>query len=565
MTAETLGRRRRLLHLNLGAVLAVSTVVLGYGINHSGIATAFVDPISHIRGQDESVYAHISLRMAERGGWLTPVYMGRYLLQKPPLLVWISGFSLKLFGPTLAALRAPSLIAAVAATGLIFFWISRSYSLEAAWTAAIFLLSNPLWHTLARLCYLDMLFVFWVISALYCLYRDPALENRRFRVGFAACTAAAIMTKSLAGLIPLIVLALRALIWRKDEVSWARAAQLIAIVVGLAGPWHLYQMLVHPQWFWADYVQVQLIGFGTHPPAQSSDESQIWFYFRRLWDSDPVLMGLAILSLFPLLRKLYQRESLDSALLAALLSAWIAVVMGALLAFRYRNLPYALYMIPPLAILAAVYPPRWLIFSKYARTALLSAVFLAKVIFPSQPWGLPLGSAQPLPSAAAIRSYSEQKRPNELIVVSPEDEFYSSSLSLPQVRYAFVDPSGVVASYAPHYVYLGITVTAPEFIHISDLQSEFLTRLRGWGMASSEGLATAIVMQSEADVVELVRARPSSDFLIPSRIAESLPLETASEALSGHSVKNTEGAWFLLAGYPPRDPPSPVFSRVPRW
>jgi hypothetical protein len=539
------------------AVVVVSTAVLGYGINHSRIASAFTDPISHIRAQDESIYAHISLRMAERGGWLTPVIMGRYLLQKPPLLVWISGFSLKLFGPTLTALRAPSLMASVAATVLIFFWISQSYSFEAAWTTVAFLLSNPLWHTLARLCYTDMLFALWVIFAVYCLGRDPALKSWRFRMGFAVCTAAAIMTKSVAGLIPLLVLALRALIWRREGVGWARTAQVGAIIVVLAAPWHLYQILVHPQWFWADYVQVQLIGFGTHPPAQSSDETQLWFYSRRLWDSDPVLTGLAILALFPFLLKLYQRKSADSALLAA----WIAVVVGALLTFRYRNLPYALYVIPPLAILAAVYSPRWPLFPRYGRTVVLSAVFLLKVVYPSQPWGLPLGSAKPIPSADSIRSYAEQKRPNELIVVSPDDEFYACTLSLPKVQYAFVDPAGVVASYAPHYVYLGITVSTAEFIHMPDLEGEFLARLRQEGMNSGEALGTAIVMQSEAEAAELVRASPGSDFLVPRAIGELLP----SEALAGHSVAKTEGGWFLLAGHPPRDPPSPVFARAPRW
>lgn len=552
MVHETSRRRCPWLPFNLVAVVVVSTVVLGYGINHSGIASAFTDPISHIRAQDESIYAHISLRMAERGGWLTPVIMGRYLLQKPPLLVWISGLSLKLFGPTLAALRAPSLIAAVAATGLIFFWIGQSYSLEAAWATVALLLSNPLWHTLARLCYTDMLFALWVISAVYCLHRDAELESRRFRVGFAVSTAAAIMTKSVAGLIPIFVLMLRAMICRRNQVGLARIAQVGAIIVAIAAPWHLYQILVHPQWFWADYVQVQLLGFGTHPPAQSSDESQVWFYSRRLWDSDPVLIGLSILALFPFLLELYRRRSADSALLAA----WIAVVAAALVAFRYRNLPYVLYLIPPLAILAAVYLPRW-----RWRTAVLSAVFLAKVSFASQTWGLPLGRSQPLPSAAALRSYAEQKRPNELIVVSPDDQFYAGTLALPKVRYAFVDPSGVVASYAPHYVYLGITVTTAQFIHLPDLESEFLARLRRAGMNSGEALGTAIVMRSEADVAVLVRASPGSDFLVLSRIGELLPLE----ALAGHFVMKTEGGWFLLASQPSRDAPSAVFVKAPRW
>ena len=546
-------QRRASTRLNLLAVALLSGVILGYGLDYAGIASAFTDPVAHIRAQDESVYAHISLRMAERGGWLTPVVMGRYLLQKPPLLEWICAFSLKLFGPTLIALRAPSLLAAVAATVLIFFWTLQSYSLETAWTAVALLLSNPLWHTLARLCYTDMLFILCTISALYCHSRDAALQDWRFRAGFAVSTAAAIMTKSAAGLIPLLVLALSALVWRRATIGLLSIAQVAAIVAALAGPWHLYQILVHPQWFWADYVHVQLIGFGTHPPSQSSGETQVGFYSRRLWDTDPVLVAMAIAALFSFVKKFYRSRSLDSALLAS----WIAVVMCALLAFRYRNLPYASYAIPPIGMLAAAYSPRW-----RWRTLILSAVFLVKVAFPNQTWGLPLGRATPLPSAAPLRSYAEMRRPNELIVISPEDdEFYASTLALPKVRYAFVDPSGVVANYAPLYVDLGITVTTAEFIHMRDLESEFLRRLRRSGMDSPAALGTAIVMQSDADVEKILRASPSSDFLMPNRIGESLP----AQVLTGRSLKKLDGAWFLLADQPPNNPLSPPFSRAPDW
>ena len=51
-----------------------------------GLAGDYVDPISKITAQDEALYASTSIGMARQGGWLTPKFLGRYALYKPPLL-----------------------------------------------------------------------------------------------------------------------------------------------------------------------------------------------------------------------------------------------------------------------------------------------------------------------------------------------------------------------------------------------------------------------------------------------------------------------------------------------
>ena len=84
---------------------------LAHGVEQIGIASAFANPVDGVHAQDESIYANTSLRIAERGNWLTPIAMGRLYFHKPPLLDIVSGFSLKVFSPSLFALRLPNLLA----------------------------------------------------------------------------------------------------------------------------------------------------------------------------------------------------------------------------------------------------------------------------------------------------------------------------------------------------------------------------------------------------------------------------------------------------------------------
>src|SRR5689334_14514034 len=78
------------------ALLALASLLVR--ASRIGLAGDYLDPVGRVAAQDEALYANSSIRLAREGGWLTPKFMGRYALYKPPLLAWTSGISARLLG-----------------------------------------------------------------------------------------------------------------------------------------------------------------------------------------------------------------------------------------------------------------------------------------------------------------------------------------------------------------------------------------------------------------------------------------------------------------------------------
>src|SRR5215470_9858896 len=138
--------------LLIAALFFLILLVLGYGIQEPGLAGVFSDHVSGARAQDETTYASSAVGIATGGGWMTPKVLGRFYLVKPPLLIWLSGFSMRIFGISRSALRLPILLAAALATLSLCLWAEARYG---RWTAVLVLLlivANPLWHTFSRIC-----------------------------------------------------------------------------------------------------------------------------------------------------------------------------------------------------------------------------------------------------------------------------------------------------------------------------------------------------------------------------------------------------------------------------
>ena len=512
-------------------------MLLGYGLTRPGPAEVYSDPVSRVRAQDETEYANSATRMATQGGWATPRFMGRYLLVKPPLLIWLSALSMKLSGVSLFAFRLPTLLAGAFATVLLVLWAARSHSWWAAAAAGLLLAGNPLWHTFSRIAYTDMLLAAAMTSALGALARDPGLAKRAGIAVFGASVAAGIMAKNAAGLLPVFVLAVLYLLTRRRPSAGVWKA--LALAALLAAPWHIYQAIVHGQWFWADYVKIQLLAFGLNPPAQPAVESHAVFYLKRLWLTDPVLSLGAAVALPLLLRAAWQRKAE-----AALLTAWIAVVVAALTAFQYRNLPYLLQLIPPLSLVAAEYSPLASVKWRPVTIVVLCGAFCVKAWSAQSAWGLSYANVAPLAAVAPLRWYAGLARSNELIAVDSDDEFYAAVLPLPRVRYCFIDPSHVVLRYAPHYGTLGITVSAAQFNQLERWEPEFRAGLREWGLDSGEPIATSIYVESAEDVLRMIATHSGSDFYLPKELLG--PVEAASDGT--HRIYPlSNGRFFLLA------------------
>jgi 4-amino-4-deoxy-L-arabinose transferase-like glycosyltransferase len=518
-------------------VFFVALLLLGLGIGLSGLASPFTDPVSRIRAQDETTWASMAAAVTVGGDWLTPPLLGRYFMQKPPLLIWLASASMKVLGISVFALRVPVLLAGCIATTMLFCWWQAETSSWAASAAVFLLLLNPLWHTLARLCYTDVLLQAGIIAALFAIARDPKLIGRSTIVVAAAAVAFGVMVKNVAGLLPLAILMVFYLLsgWRPP---WIPVLKICVLATILAAPWHIYQIIYHPRWLLADYVQVQLLEYGQNPPNQSSSEGPVWFYLKRLALTDPIICLLAVLAMPFLLRSVRQSRPM-----ATLLLSWLVVMGAAPLVFKYRNLPYILGAIPPLCLLATGYGP---LTSWNKKIVVISAlaVFSCKVAFSDQPWGLPYRDVAPIQAERWLQWYARLRRSNELITVNPDDQFYSMALPLKKVRYCFIDASGITLRYAPHYALLGITVTASQFQELDRWKPQFHERLREWGLDSTDPIATSIVAASAAEVVQLIENHQYADFYVP---ADLLTATDRSVTTHHRILAASPDRLFLLA------------------
>lgn len=509
------------------AVFLLAFLSLAFRLSESGIATNYVDPVAKILAQDEAVYASTALGMAGGDGWLTPKFLGRYAFYKPPLLYWLSGASVKALGRSAFALRLPSLVAGAGVAALLFLWASATGSLVTGWIAVFLLIGDRSFHALGRTALMDTLLLLWIVVALYALHRDSSLARYSSAVVFGVATGAAILTKAIGGLLPLIVLGV---FWvfspRSHHPPFRRIVPVVLTAAAVALPWYVYQWIAHPRWLWAEYVLTELLGFGVGSPAQTTQENQILYYVKRLWLLDPALCMLALAVLPWWLARLRERKSAESALAAA----WCAVAFAVLLAFQYRNTSYLLPLATGLCLLVAQFMPRR---GQAVSLCLAVGVLAGKTCFPAQPWGVFFGPESINASAAALEDYCGQHRGNDLIVVEPDDEFYSADLPLARVRYSFFEPAPNPRKYALAFDYLGVTVTETQFEAMDQWGGIFLGRLRDWGLLlpdeSSPPIATVVLVRSREEISRLIATHPDGDFSLPRGMLSEVELGTAHD------------------------------------
>jgi 4-amino-4-deoxy-L-arabinose transferase-like glycosyltransferase len=520
------------------AAFGAALVILAWGIERDGIAAPYLDPIAHMRTQDEAVQAACAIRMAHSGDWATPVFLGRLFLYKPPLLLWMSAFFIRLFGMGVLAVRLPALLLGAAGVAAVYLWCARAGTAAGGALAAGLLLLSPFWQMFSRVCLTDIPSSAFGVMALTAAASDPRLERRRTAIIFGAAAGASILAKSIAGVLPLAALALYALLSARESrprFSALLTACLTAAVIAL--PWHLYQLLIHPRWFWAEYVQLQILGVGLRSQTNAAAARSPLFYVDRFLRMDPVL---AVLSGAGLARALWEWSGMRKQPGALLSLSAAAVTAAAMCLFQARHLPYLVFLLPPLCVTAVLCGPRRLRTAPLA-AAVLAVLCAAKVIAAGAVWSLRPASPA-IAGAQAMQQYAGLHRNRELIAAQPDDEFYSATLPIPRVRYCFLDPAGSVVAAVPYYPTLGIVLDTAQFANRASLLPGYARVLGEWGLASTEPVGTVIVVRTAGEMAKVAQAAPDSDLYLPSEWAGLIP-----DFMRTYKVVNvSEGRVFLL-------------------
>jgi len=303
---------------------------------------------------DEGAYAQISREILLDKDWNTLRWNGVEFFDKPPVTLWVTALAYKTFGVNEFAAR---FCAGLSGVGALVLACLLGKKLTGRWSvgmgaAFILMTASKNLHShgynflsLARVGQLDMTLVLITEAAL--LLAWLCQFNPRYLIGLGGALGAAIMAKSIGGLVPafavaaFFVLGLPRRLWWRRELFWGF---VVAMVVAV--PWHLGQLLIWGRRFFDSYMVQLTVGYVTGDEGHLRDA---WFYLHSIVRGFPVWYAVIAVAL---LYAVYQASRWRDRVSIFLLS-WVAITLLVFNVSRSRIGWYIIPMYPALAILAA--------------------------------------------------------------------------------------------------------------------------------------------------------------------------------------------------------------------
>ncbi|HLW69103.1 MAG TPA: glycosyltransferase family 39 protein [Candidatus Binataceae bacterium] len=268
-------------------------IILGLAALAAGIReTPLVD-------WDEALYAEVAHEAIEHDSYLKFTWNNEAYVKKPPLLFWMIIASFKTFGEQAWAARLPSVAAGIGTLLLLYLSAAAVGGRLAGLCAGVIPLGFYFFVARGgRECATDSLLTFFSTLAIFALTRARS-DRRVLWIAGAAC-GLAILSKGLAGLIPLTVIGISCLFVPGFVAIGVSGPMLvIAVATAVAAPWFVFQAVSNGALFWAIFVkQETLFRIVTHLEANPNRESYTLRAFSRetryLWVLLLPLAGLVI-------------------------------------------------------------------------------------------------------------------------------------------------------------------------------------------------------------------------------------------------------------------------------
>ena len=302
---------------------------------------------------DEPREAGISREMYSKPG-VIPTLNGQPFIEKPPLYYWVTALAFRIAGgPSVPAARAVSGLAGLLTLAVVFVWVSRARSLDAAAVSTVLLATCAAFVTSVHWVRIDAVLVLFCSIAIWSAWeRIGRSGGPKFLALFYTGLVLALWTKGLIGPVLCVAgLVTYAAISRSVKVllplrpvsgAGVLAMAVAALAAALATTGGAGALRT---WFWVNHVERFV-----HPVATGHEAPFLYYAWTLPTAIAPWVVPF--LALFHVGGPLWRRDRGDAALLrfAAAMTLGPLVVLS--LASSKREV-YLLPLLPPLALLMA--------------------------------------------------------------------------------------------------------------------------------------------------------------------------------------------------------------------
>lgn len=301
---------------------------------------------------DAAQYASISLEMLKSGKFLEVLDRFEDYLDKPPLLFWLSAFSMKLFGIGTWQYKLPSILFSLLGILSTYKLGKRLYSEQigrhASWifggSFAMIMINNDIKT--------DTILVAAIVFSIWMLVSYIDTKKWKFLIGSSVGIAIAMLTKGPIGLMmPALAIGGHIILKRqwKSLFDWRWMVMLslvgILLIPMCIGLYRQYGNEGLEFYFWT-----QSFGRITGENEWRNDASPLYFTHIFLWSFFPwTILGIAgVTSELKNIRKNIQNPKTEIYLISGILLVWSALSLS-----KFK-LPHYIFVVYPLiAILAA--------------------------------------------------------------------------------------------------------------------------------------------------------------------------------------------------------------------
>lgn len=239
----------------------------------------------HLIPSDEGRYAEIAREMLVSGNWLVPKYNGYLYFEKPPLQMWITALTFKLFGLGEWQARLWSGLTSLAGIFFFAFTAGKIWGARVGQLTAIILASSPIWILGGHFNSLDMGIAFFMGSSLCCLllsWHYP-YASKNHQIWMMLCwvsMALAVMSKGLIGIVlpgfVLVIYSLTSGDWKSwQKMLWIKGLSIFFLV---SAPWFIYMSYTQPEFVYFFFIHEHFERFTTNEHLRSAP----WYYFITL-------------------------------------------------------------------------------------------------------------------------------------------------------------------------------------------------------------------------------------------------------------------------------------------
>ena len=346
----------RILRFRLELILIVT--LGGFALGSGMTAAPLVD-------WDEATYAEVAHEAIANHSYLDFTWNGQGYVKKPPLLFWALVGSFKVLGENEFAARLPSVAAGLATLLLIYLTAAGAAGRLAGTLAALAPLQFYFFVARGgRDCATDAPLLFFLTLALYAILH--ARKHRRFCALAGVASGLAILSKGLAGIIPLIIAPLAVFVLPGFEaIGIAGLAVIFGCAAAVAAPWYLYEALYNPL-FWTSFVHHETLA---RIVGHLEDETHSgWYTLHGFWKEIHFLWPLILpAGAFAIA---IRRRTVQGALASgasrwrsinpatSLWIVWLVVALGAACAVQTKLPWYVLPAFVPTALLAGTLAAR---------------------------------------------------------------------------------------------------------------------------------------------------------------------------------------------------------------